>query len=158
MFMLDRIEKIMEAKTEESEEASNVKSELPMTKFFSTTKTSWQNFQSICTQISREPQHVLDFYKSELDTEGNFGSEGNLILQGKFKDKHIIRIYKLYIDAYVRCVDCKRINTEMTKDSNTRLQNLKCLDCGATRTVQSIKKGYHAVKRGERKREKNKVT
>ena len=78
----------MEANTQEQEEASQVKSELPMTKFFSTTKTSWQNFEAICTQIKREKQHVLDFYKSELDTEGNFGSEGNLILQGKFKDKH----------------------------------------------------------------------
>ena len=41
MFMLDRIEKIMEAKDIDVGEETNVKSELPMTKFFSTTKTSW---------------------------------------------------------------------------------------------------------------------
>lgn len=111
----------------------------------------------IADAIKREPQHILDYLKAELDTEGNFGSEENLILQGRFKDKHITAIYKRYLEAYVKCTDCRRINTEMTRDSSTRLQNLKCLDCGATRTVQNIKRGYHATRRGERKKEKNKA-
>ena len=99
---------------------------------------------------------MLDFLKAELDTEGNFGSESNLILQGRFKDKHIIRLYKSYIETYVKCTDCKRINTEMTRDSSTRLLCLKCNDCGASRTVQNIKKGYHAARRGERRAARNK--
>ena len=41
VYLLDRIEKIMEERQLEGEEASHVKSELPVTKFISTTKTSW---------------------------------------------------------------------------------------------------------------------
>ena len=103
-FLLDRIESIMTQKKEEAEEGEKqVKSELPVTRFLSTTKTSWVNFNSICEQIRREPQHVLDFVKAELDIEGNFGSEGNLVLTGRFKDKHIIGIFKRYVEAFVKC-------------------------------------------------------
>ena len=116
MFLLDRIEKIMAEAVKDTDETEQLKSELPVTKFLSTTKTSWANFNQICTQINREPQHVLDFVKAELDIEGNFGSDGNLILTGRFKDKHIISVYKRYIDAYVKCGMCKKINTTMTKD------------------------------------------
>ena len=99
---------------------------------------------------------MLDFVKAELDIEGNFGSEGNLVLTGRFKDKHIIGIFKRYVEAFVKCGQCGKINTVMSKDPSTRLINLKCLDDGATRTVQSIKKGYHATRRGERRAERNK--
>ena len=99
---------------------------------------------------------MLDFYKAELDVEGYFGSEGNLIFVGKYQTKNITNMYRQYLQMYVRCLDCRKLNTELKKDSSTRLGLLTCLDCKATRTVQSIKKGYHAVKRGERKRERNK--
>ena len=120
------------------------------------TKTSWVNFQSIATAIRREPQHILDFLKAELDVEGNFGAEGNMIIHGKWQNKHITNLYKQYLNTYVRCMDCRRLNTDMERDSSTRLQMLTCQDCKATRTVQNIKKGFHAVKRGERKKERNK--
>lgn len=107
---------------------------------------------AICTAIKREPQHILDFLKAELDVEGNFGSEGNLILVGKYQNKHITNLYKQYLQLYVRCLDCRKLNTELTRDSSTRLQYMTCQDCKATRTVQNIKKGFHAVKRGERRK------
>ena len=52
------------------------------------------NFLDICTAINREPQHILDFLKAELDVEGNFGSENNLNLVGKYQNKHITNLYK----------------------------------------------------------------
>ena len=80
-FMLDRIEQIILSKTKDEDfEETKGKGDDPVTKMIST-KTSWVNFESICTQINREPQHILDFVKAELDVEGSFGSEGNLILQ-----------------------------------------------------------------------------
>lgn len=40
-YLLDRIEKIMEEIQKDGEETASIKSELPVTKFISTTKTSW---------------------------------------------------------------------------------------------------------------------
>ena len=78
--MLDRIEQIiLDKNKDDDEETKDGKSENPVTRFIST-KTSWQNFDYICSQIKREKQHILDFVKAELDVEGSFGSEGNLIL------------------------------------------------------------------------------
>ena len=55
MYLLDRIEKIMAEAVTDADEKEQLKSELPVTKFLSTTKTSWANFNQICTQINREP-------------------------------------------------------------------------------------------------------
>ena len=41
VYLLDRIEKIMDEIQKDSEETATIKSELPVTKFISTTKTSW---------------------------------------------------------------------------------------------------------------------
>jgi len=84
--MLERIEKIMAAEVNESddEEEKDQKGEDPRTRMLTSTKTTWVNFMSICTAIKREAQHILDFFKAELDVEGNFGAEGNLILVGKY--------------------------------------------------------------------------
>ena len=98
----------------------------------------------------------MDFVKAELDVEGSFGSEGNLILQSRIQNKHINSLYKKYLMVYVKCNDCKGLDTELTKDQSTRLQNLECKTCNATRTVASIQKGYHAKKRGERRKERQK--
>ena len=44
------------------------------------TKTSIMNFDIICQQINRDPTHVLDFMKAEMDVEGNFGNDANVLL------------------------------------------------------------------------------
>ena len=92
--MLERIEQIMndEAKELDDEEEKDQKGEDPRTRFLGSTKTSWINFQSIATAIRREPQHILDFLKAELDVEGNFGAEGNMIIHGKWQNKHITNL------------------------------------------------------------------
>jgi len=59
---------------EQEEEAKDQKGELPQTKFVST-KTSIINFDVICQQLNREPIHLLEYIKTEMDVEGNFGSE-----------------------------------------------------------------------------------
>ena len=149
--MLNRIETIMNEKSSQfDEEEKNQKGELPLVKPVST-KTSIMNFEVLCTQLERKPSHLLDFIKAEMDVEGNFGSEGNVLLQGRHKGPAINGLYKKYVEQYVRCLGCKSIKTEMTKDPSTRLLNLRCKQCDATRTCQNIKKGYHAIRRGERR-------
>ena len=128
---------------------------MPQTKFVST-KTSIMNFMTLCQQIDREPTHLLEFIKAEMDVEGNFGSEDNVLLQGRHKGPMINGLYKKYVEQYVRCLGCKSIKTEITKDASTRLLNLKCRTCDATRTCQNIKKGFHAIRRGERRAQRQK--
>ena len=94
---------------------------------------------------------MLDFFKAELDIEGNFGSEGNILLQGRHKGPIINGLYKKYVEQYVRCLGRKSIKTEISRDASTRLLNLKCKMCDATRTCQNIKKGMHTLRRGERR-------
>lgn len=79
-WLLDRIEKIaLEKNMDNEDDSKKQRGELPVTRFISSTKTSWQNFQTVAEGIGRDPQHILDFFKAELDCEGNFGSEGNMI-------------------------------------------------------------------------------
>jgi len=79
-YLLDRIELTMNEKVEEAEEEEKAaKGELPQTKFVST-KTSIVNFDTLCEQLNREPTHLLDYIKAEMDIEGNMGSEGNVLL------------------------------------------------------------------------------
>ena len=54
--------------------------------------------------------------KAELDVEGSFGSEGNLILQTRIQNKFITSLYKKYLTSYVKCNDCKCLDTKLTKD------------------------------------------
>ena len=123
--LFERIEKVMAEKNKlNDEEEKETRGEDPKTRHLGSTKTTWVNFLDICEAINREPQHILDFLKAELDVEGNFGSEKNLILVGKYQNKHITNLYKQYLATYVRCLDCKKLNTELTRDSSTRLQNL----------------------------------
>ena len=75
----------MSEKTKEiDEEEKEQRGEDPKTKVIGTTKTAWLNFHQISQAINREPQHILDFFKAELDVEGNFGGDNNMILVGKY--------------------------------------------------------------------------
>ena len=48
--------------------------------------------------------------------EGSFGSEGNLILQARIQNKNINSLYKKYLTIYVKCNDCKGLDTKLIKD------------------------------------------
>jgi len=125
-YLLDRIESTMNDKNNEDEEEEKAtRGEMPQTKFVST-KTSIMNFDILCEQLEREPTHLLDYIKAEMDVEGNFGSERNVLLQGRHKAPTINSLYKKYIEQYVRCLGCKSIKTTMTRDPSTRLLNLQC--------------------------------
>lgn len=137
-----------------NEEKAVVKSERPETKAVAK-KTYWINFDSIAEQINREPQHILDFFVAEMSTTGHFGGDGNLILNNNFKNKHIMHVYRTYLNMYVKCENCGHINSKMVKDQNTRLTYLDCNDCHATRTVEKVSKvaGYHHKLKADKKAE-----
>ena len=110
------------------------------------------NFDSMVTALDRKHDHMMSFIAAELGTEATLNSENNMILQGKFQGKHIERLYKKYLENYVKCQNCKGYQTRLEKDPSTRLYILECKACGASKSVAAIKAGFHAVKRGERKK------
>lgn len=61
----------------------------------------------------------------------------------------------LFIAEYVTCSMCKSPNTTLKRDSSTRLYNIHCAACGASRSVTTIKSGYHATSRADRRKAKN---
>ncbi|SOV14717.1 eukaryotic translation initiation factor 2 beta subunit, putative [Plasmodium sp. gorilla clade G2] len=118
-------------------------------------KVAWINFKDICTIMNRNEEHVFHFVLAELGTEGSIAGEGQLVLKGKYGPKHIEALLRKYITEYVTCQMCKSPNTTMEKDSRTRLFHQHCNACGAKRSVTTIKSGFHALGRGERRKAKH---
>jgi len=120
-------------------------------------KVGWLNFTEICNLMKRPTEHVLQFVLAEFGTEGSTAGDGQLILKGNYKDKHVESLLRKYIKEFVTCEMCKSANTELARDSSTRLYMVSCKNCGASRSATSIKSGYHAVTRADRRAAKQKA-
>ncbi|CAK9046594.1 unnamed protein product [Durusdinium trenchii] len=125
-------------------------------------KVAWVNFSEICAMMKRPPDHVQQFVLAEFGTEGAIagtataraegqGADGQLVLKGRYQPKHCESLLRKYIKEYVTCEMCKSAATTLRKDPSTRLTMVECSRCGASRTAASIKAGFHAVTRGDRK-------
>ena len=58
---------------------------------------------------------------SELGCQGNIGSQGEMVLVGGYQPKHFLRLIRKYIGDYVRCEDCRGLDTVIEKEEKTRL-------------------------------------
>jgi translation initiation factor 2 subunit 2 len=47
--------------------------------------------------MHRQPEHVLQFVATELNTDATLGGDQQLILKGKFIPKHIEGVLRRYI-------------------------------------------------------------
>merc|ERR1712113_1204603 len=119
-------------------------------------KVGWVNFTEICNMMNRPPDHVMTFVLAEFGTEGSMAGDGQLILKGRYLPKHLEILLRKYIKEFVTCEMCKSANTSLSRDSSTRLYIVSCGNCGASRTAVSIKSGYHAVTRADRRAAKQK--
>mmetsp|Transcript_26932 Transcript_26932/g.78127 ORF Transcript_26932/g.78127 Transcript_26932/m.78127 type:complete len:211 (+) Transcript_26932:86-718(+) len=120
-------------------------------------KVGWVNFSDICSIMKRPTEHVMQFVLAEFGTEGSIAGDGQLILRGAYKEKHAESLLRKYIKEFVTCEMCKSANTDLARDSSTRLFVVNCHNCGASRTAVSIKSGYHAVTRADRRAAKQKI-
>jgi len=108
-----------------------------------TKKTSFVNFTDICKILHRQPKHLLAFLLAELGTSGTVDGTNQLIIKGRFQQKHIENVLRRYIKEYVTCHTCRSPDTILHKE--TRLFFLQCETCGSRCSVQSIKSGFQAV-------------
>jgi len=108
-----------------------------------TKKTAFINFAEICRLLKRQPKHVMQFLMAELGTSGSVDGSNQLIIKGRFQQKHFETVLRKYIKEYVACHTCKSPETQMQKDG--RLFFLQCETCGSRCSVAAIKTGFQAV-------------
>merc|ERR1712039_292345 len=149
--LLTRLYQIIEDKNPSLGVASKYKLKPPQVVRVGSKKGSWVNFQEICEMMKRPPEHLTQFVLAEFGTEGSNTADGQLILKGRYQPKHIESLLRKYIKEFVTCEMCKSANTKLDRDSSTRLWMVGCSNCGASRTAISIKSGYHAVTRADRR-------
>ena len=109
-----------------------------------TKKTVFANFFDLCKMMNRNSEHVQQFLLAELGTSGSLDGTNRLVLKGRFQPKAFESTLRRYISEYVLCHSCKSMDTLLDKDSATRLSYLRCQQCGASRSVTTIKAGFVA--------------
>jgi len=108
-----------------------------------TKKTAFVNFTEIAKMLHRQPKHLLAFLSAELGTVGAVDGNNQLIMKGRFQQKHIENVLRRYIKEYVTCHTCRSPDTILNKE--TRLFFLQCMTCHSRCSVQTIKTGFQAV-------------
>ena len=54
-------------------------------------------------RLHRQPKHLLAFLFAELGTTGALDGSNQLVMKGKFQQKHIENVLRRYIKEYVTC-------------------------------------------------------
>lgn len=108
-----------------------------------TKKTAFVNFTEIAKMLHRQPKHLLAFLFAELGTVGAIDGNNQLVMKGRFQQKHIENVLRRYIKEYVTCHTCRSPDTILNKE--TRLFFLQCMTCHSRCSVQTIKTGFQAV-------------
>jgi len=155
--LLDRVLDAIHANNPDLVERKRRNMKPPQIQKLGTKKSLWVNFQEVCTMIRRSPEHVFAFFMAELGTEGNIDGNHRLVIRGRYQPRQIEILLRKYIVEYVTCQMCRSANTELTKDSVSRLHFCRCLNCGSKRSVGAIRSGYHATSRADRRAARNKT-
>ncbi len=90
-------------------------------------------------------EHVMSYLNSELGVACSLDPEGKLTFKGIFKPKQIESVVRKYMLAYVQCQMCKSFDSNLVKDSVTRLTFIECKRCQARRSIAAVVQGYHAT-------------
>merc|ERR1711893_285823 len=143
--LLQRVYNIMKEKNPESVVGETKKFVMrpPQVVKVGTKKSAFVNFTEIAKMLRRQPKHLLAFLFAELGTTGNLDGSNQLVMKGKFQQKHIEAVLRRYIKEYVTCHTCKSPDTILAKEG--RLFFLQCMLCQSKTSVQTIKSGFQAV-------------
>lgn len=143
--LLQRVFSIMKDKNPEKVAGEKVKFVMrpPQVMKVGAKKTAFVNFSEIAKMLHRPPKHLLAFLFAELGTVGSIDGSSQLIIKGRFQQKHIENVLRRYIKEYVTCHTCRSPDTILNKE--TRLFFLQCMSCHSRCSVQTIKTGFQAV-------------
>lgn len=96
-------------------------------------KTIIINFIQICNTLRREPKHLLKYLQRELATPAQI-EKNRLVLGRKISSSQINQKIERYVDEFVLCPECKKPDTQLTKEE--RITLIKCMACGAKHTIK----------------------
>ncbi|VVB78586.1 Translation initiation factor 2 subunit beta [uncultured archaeon] len=98
------------------------------------TKTVLINIPQIASYLRRDQDHIVKYLLKELATSGTM-KNNLLVLQRKINSLKINEKIKDYVEEFVLCKECKKPDTELTKDKGFAF--IHCLACGAKHPVRS---------------------
>lgn len=153
--LLDRVVDLLAVNNPDLVETKRTRIKPPQLQTVGSRKTLWVNYQEICKTLNRDPQHVYSFLMAELGTEGSIDGNERLVIRGRYLPKYIESLLKKYAMEYVTCEMCRSPQTDLVKDQNTRLYFLNCRNCGSKRSVATVRSGYHATSRADRRAARN---
>lgn len=100
-------------------------------------KTILTNFFQIASYLRRNPEHFQKFMLKELAASGQ--KEGDrLVLNIKVPSAKINQKIEQYAKEFVLCKECKKPDTELIKEPDSRVTFIHCLACGAKHPVSKI--------------------
>jgi translation initiation factor 2 subunit 2 len=153
--LLDKVVDLLHANNPDLVEKKRTRIKPPQLQMIGSRKTLWVNFQEICTMMQRDAQHVYSFLMAELGTEGSIDGQDRLIIRGRYLPKYIESLLRKYVVEYVTCEMCRSPNTDLIRDQSSRLYFVNCRDCGSKRSVATVRTGYHATSRADRRAARN---
>ncbi len=91
--------------------------------------TVFENFQTVCGDLSREPDHVLKFLQDELGTSAHIDESKRARLTGEFDQRRMNEAVDTYTEQFVICSECGLPDTEIEREQGAEI--LHCTACGA---------------------------
>ena len=88
-----------------------------------------ENFQTLCSELDRDPSHLLQFLQREVGTSGHIDESGRARVTGSFDATRVGDAIETYTEGYVRCAECGLPDTRLEKADGVKL--LRCEACGA---------------------------
>ncbi|KPA74706.1 translation initiation factor-like protein [Leptomonas pyrrhocoris] len=155
--MLTRLFEALNRNNESSAMTERNQVPVPILERMGKKKTVIANFGRICEAFHRPMEDVKDFIEKELSIRGNLDSNNALILKFEIrKQTDFDRVLIKYLDEYVKCNSCHRIDTTLTKDG--RRLELRCNVCTATRTVTAAGSATFSAQIEKRSRQRAAMT
>mmetsp|Transcript_15920 Transcript_15920/g.17678 ORF Transcript_15920/g.17678 Transcript_15920/m.17678 type:complete len:115 (+) Transcript_15920:1-345(+) len=109
--------------------------------------------------MSREKRHVMNFVLVELGSPPAFlnGDSGKLTIRkrGTWGASTMESLLSKYFSTYVICQTCSSPDTVLERDTSNRLTYKVCRTCKAKASVITIRTGFQAIGRGERRQQRN---
>ena len=106
----------------------------------SVVRLHWKNVLEYLNVIKREPDHFIEYLKKEMPNKqiswySGDKKDGLLIHSARQKKAEISNLAIKYVNTYVTCLCCKKNNSDLIKDSDTKKYEFKCLECGFNKFI-----------------------
>jgi len=123
------------AKNKQTSDRSNIKLNVPMIERAGPKKTIWTNFSVICSQLNRSHEQLRNYMEHEIRTTCNLDMNNRLLIRSRFSGKNVESLLRKYTMTFVLCKSCKSMNTEIKRDTVSKLIFLTCMECNSTVSI-----------------------